>query len=90
MARYDREPGFTYPRPTSTHEPRPFRPQQYVVYRTVGDIAVDGRLDEESWQLAPWTADFGHIRSALEATVLKVKRNDRRLGDSDRARATHA
>ncbi len=64
MARYDREPGFAYPTVTETCGPRPFRPEQYVVYRTVDDIAVDGKLDEESWALAPWTVDFGHIQSA--------------------------
>ena len=64
MARYEREPGFAYPRVTETHRPRPFRPEQYIVYRKVDDIAIDGKLDEESWALAPWAGDFGHIQSA--------------------------
>ena len=83
MARYDREPGFAYPRPASTHEPRPFRPRQYVVYRTAGGISVDGRLDEESWQLAPWTADFGHIQSAAAYARPHLRTRARMLWDDE-------
>ena len=61
MARYEREPGFAYPWVTETHRPRPFRPEQYIVYHKVDDIAIDGKLDEENWALAPWAVDFGHI-----------------------------
>ena len=83
MARYDREPGFAYPIPTQPYQPRPFRPEQYVVYRTVGDIAVDGRLDEESWTQAPWTVDFGHIQSATAYARPHLRTRARLLWDDD-------
>jgi hypothetical protein len=38
-----------------------FDPPSYVVYRTLGPIDVDGRLDEADWAAAPWTADFVDI-----------------------------
>ena len=37
------------------------QPEKYVCYRTCGPIAIDGHLDEPSWQKAPWTRIFGHI-----------------------------
>ncbi len=36
-------------------------PREYVCYRAGSAIQVDGRLDEEDWQNAPWTEDFRDI-----------------------------
>ena len=36
-------------------------PRHYLCYRTAGPITIDGRLDEPSWQKAPWTDLFVHI-----------------------------
>ena len=33
-------------------------PQHYIAYRTIGEIAIDGKLDEPSWQRAAWTDYF--------------------------------
>ena len=43
-------------------EDLPFNPRTYVVPRPSTPIEVDGRLDEDSWAAAPWTADFVDIR----------------------------
>lgn len=59
--RWEREPGFTYPETGDSYTPAPFKPRQYVAYRTVGDIFVDGKMDESSWDNAEWTDNFGHI-----------------------------
>ncbi|WP_435006794.1 carbohydrate-binding family 9-like protein [Tundrisphaera lichenicola] len=37
-------------------------PKGYVCGRAKAPIVVDGRLDEESWQLASWTDDFVDIQ----------------------------
>ena len=37
------------------------KPLHYVAYRTSGAIAIDGNLDEPSWQRADWTAAFVDI-----------------------------
>lgn len=34
------------------------RPVDYRCYRTAGPLVVDGRLDEDSWQKAPWLGPF--------------------------------
>lgn len=36
-------------------------PRTYVAQRTAGAIAIDGNLDEPSWQRAAWTAPFVDI-----------------------------
>ncbi|MFH1567506.1 MAG: carbohydrate-binding family 9-like protein [Gemmatimonadota bacterium] len=36
-------------------------PRHYVAYRALGDLRLDGRLDEPSWQRAPWTEAFVDI-----------------------------
>ncbi|MHB8521831.1 MAG: carbohydrate-binding family 9-like protein [Limisphaerales bacterium] len=36
-------------------------PHGYVCYRASGPIQIDGRLDEPSWDRAPWTEDFADI-----------------------------
>ena len=58
---FDREPGFAYPLITEKYSPRSYKPRQYVVYRTVHPIIVDGVMDERSWYNAAWTRQFGHI-----------------------------
>jgi hypothetical protein len=35
-----------------------FAPKHYICYRTGEDLAIDGKLDEESWQQATWTDYF--------------------------------
>jgi len=37
------------------------RPAQYTAYRAAGPIAIDGCLDERSWQMAPKSAPFVDI-----------------------------
>ncbi|HYV28575.1 MAG TPA: carbohydrate-binding family 9-like protein, partial [Candidatus Eisenbacteria bacterium] len=36
-------------------------PQGYVCYHATDKITIDGRLDEASWQAAPWTQEFVDI-----------------------------
>lgn len=43
------------------YTPNPFKPRQYVGYRTIDDIIVDGSLDESSWKNAEWTENHVHI-----------------------------
>ena len=59
--RWEREPGFTYPVITEPYTPQPFKPRQYVIYRTIDDIFIDGKLDESSWENAEWTDNHVHI-----------------------------
>ena len=58
---WEREPGFKYPVITEPYTPKPFKPRQYVVYRTIDKIMVDGKLDEASWKNAEWTENHVHI-----------------------------
>ena len=46
--------------------PIPFKPKEYVCYRTDKPIEIDGKGDEESWQQAAWTADFVDIEGDLK------------------------
>ena len=39
----------------------PFAPKHYVCYRAGGEINVDGKMDEESWNNAAWTDYFVDI-----------------------------
>ena len=48
----EREPGFTYPVITEPYAPQSFKPRQYVIYRTIDDIFIDGKLDESTWEIA--------------------------------------
>jgi hypothetical protein len=41
-------------------------PKGYVCYRAAGPINIDGKLDEEAWQNAPWTDDFVDIEGDLK------------------------
>ncbi len=59
--RWEREPGFVYPESSEPYTPKPFKPRQYVVYRTIDDIVVDGKFDESSWENAEWTDNHVHI-----------------------------
>ena len=51
----------------STNEPvkftelYPFNPLTYVAYRTT-PLTIDGNIEKEEWQKAPWTEDFADIR----------------------------
>jgi len=58
---WEREPGFTYPVVTGPYTPKPFKPRQYVTYRTIDKIMVDGKLNESSWKNAEWTENHVHI-----------------------------
>ena len=58
---WDREPGYTYPEVDGPYSPEAYKPPQYVVYRTIDDIHIDGKLDESSWDNAEWTRKFTHI-----------------------------
>ncbi|MEX1212855.1 MAG: carbohydrate-binding family 9-like protein [Balneolaceae bacterium] len=44
----------------------PFDPHHYIAYRTDETISIDGRLDEEIWEQAPWTEEFGDIEGDLQ------------------------
>ena len=41
--------------------PEPAAPQGYVCARTASPLKIDGRLDDEAWRAAAWTADFVDI-----------------------------
>ena len=80
----EREPGFAYPVITHHDKPKPFKPDQYVVCRTVGPIAVDGSMDESSWMNAEWSNRFGHIfmegyQKPFLATRVKMLWDDENL-----------
>src|SRR6202022_37734 len=54
--------------PTATSEPTPLAkvepylpPKGYVCYRADKPIKIDGRIDEASWNAAPWTDSFVDI-----------------------------
>ena len=36
-------------------------PKHYVCYRTSGEMAIDGKLDEKEWSLVEWTDTFVDI-----------------------------
>jgi hypothetical protein len=41
-------------------------PKRYICYRTAGAITIDGRPDEPSWEMAPWTEYFVDIEGDLK------------------------
>lgn len=42
-------------------ERAPFAPKRYLCYRTSTPLVADGRLDEATWEAAPWTDGFVDI-----------------------------
>lgn len=59
--RWEREPGFKHPVITEPYTPKQFKPRQYVAYRTIDKIMVEGKLNESSWKNAEWTENHVHI-----------------------------
>jgi hypothetical protein len=62
----------------------PFAPRQAICYRTSGPVAVDGRLDEDSWRAAAWSDTFvdieGDARPAPRfSTRMKMLWDDQNL-----------
>jgi len=43
-----------------------FNPRHYICYRTLGEINVDGKIDEADWQNAQWTEYFVDIEGDLK------------------------
>ena len=41
------------------------QPRHYIAYRTTGELSIDGKLDEPSWQRAAWTEYFVDIEGDL-------------------------
>lgn len=41
-----------------------FDPPSYAVYRAVDALEIDGKLDEDGWQAAPWTDPFVDIEGS--------------------------
>ena len=83
-ANFDRAPGYSYPVDKTPYEPKPHKPRQYVVYRTVDSISVDGLLHEKSWANAEWTNKFDHILSVRGYTKPFLATRAKMLWDSDR------
>lgn len=50
----------------SYQHPIEFQPETYVCYKTIDDILVDGKADEESWKKAPWSNSFVDIEGDLK------------------------
>lgn len=42
------------------------QPERYVCYRAAGPMTIDGKLDEPSWERAPWTQCFVDIEGDLK------------------------
>ena len=40
-----------------------FNPETYVAYQSIAALEIDGKLEEESWQKAPWSNDFVDIEA---------------------------
>lgn len=59
--RWEYESDNPYPEITEPYTPRSFKPRQYVAYRAVDEIFIDGKLNETSWKNADWTEKFVHI-----------------------------
>ncbi len=58
-----------FPKPQIT-----FAPKQYVCYRTVTPLEIDGNLAEESWKEAAWTDYFVDIEGPLKPSPLYLTR----------------
>lgn len=48
-------------------QPFPAHPRGYVCYRTAKSVVLDGKLDDDAWQSAPWSEDFGDIEGERRA-----------------------
>lgn len=53
----------TWGEPTPLQPLLDIQPRQYVACKASGGILIDGRLDEPSWQRAPWTHAFVDIEA---------------------------
>jgi hypothetical protein len=47
--------------PAAAEKPSPAPPHGYVCYRTPTPPVLDGKLDDNAWRAAPWSADFRDI-----------------------------
>ena len=54
----------------------------YWAHRAAGLVAVDGRLDEPSWQRAPWTTSFQDIEGST-SPVPEFQTRCKMLWDDD-------
>lgn len=59
-------------------------PLQYTVHYTADTIHIDGKADEKTWLLVPWTADFVDIEGPGKPlppfkTRIKMARDDKNL-----------
>ena len=41
-------------------------PRHYVCYRTSGEMAMNGKLDEKEWELIDWTDTFVDIEGSKQ------------------------
>jgi len=57
-------------------------PEGYVCHRATGPITIDGKMDEASWQAAPWTRDFRDIEDAAKPPP-KFRTRAKMLWDDD-------
>jgi thiamine biosynthesis lipoprotein ApbE len=48
-------------RPTVDLEALPFAPRHYIAFHAPSPITIDGKLDDPSWNVAPWTETFVDI-----------------------------
>ncbi|MEN8121404.1 MAG: carbohydrate-binding family 9-like protein [Bacteroidota bacterium] len=44
----------------------PFSPQKYIAYKTSETLCIDGKLNEDEWNKAPWTNRFVDIQGYLK------------------------
>ncbi len=51
----------TSQRQSADFEALPFAPRHYVAYHAPSTITIDGKLDDPSWNVAPWTETFVDI-----------------------------
>ncbi len=83
-ANFDREPGYVYPKLSETGIPEQFKPRQYVIYKAVDQITIDGALDETSWASAEWTNQFAHILSTRGYTKSFLATRAKMLWDDEK------
>lgn len=55
-------------------------PKRYTCARAGTPIRIDGRLDDEAWQIAPWTDDFIDIQGA-DHTIPRFRTRAKMLWD---------